>query len=74
MSFDYSLEKFPSFFKGILSEKLVAGRIPFFLNKGNLLSLQKRDFSLQTPGYALQGQVTWCEPQAPHLHTLSIFL
>jgi len=46
----YSLEKFPSFFKGILSEKLVAGRIPFFLNKGNLLSLQKRDFPLQTPG------------------------
>jgi hypothetical protein len=47
---DFSLEKFPSFFKGILSEKLVAGRIPFILNKGNLRSLQKRDFSLQTPG------------------------
>jgi hypothetical protein len=45
-----SLEKFPSFFKGILSEKVVADRIPFFLNKGNLLSLQKGDFPLQTPG------------------------
>jgi hypothetical protein len=56
---NYSLTKFPSFFKGIIPWKLIGRKYPFFLKERNILFGETREYSFENVVHFKTDGFSW---------------